>query len=328
MSENQGACQSEVKEVFDKLISLRDEPHRQFSAIIDTHSNSIIKRINDLAEEVCELRAELSGIKKEKNVLIETVDNLNNEISELNTKLKATNQPSEPEENPSIKEENECSEDGIPEVEIDPSLNDQSDGDILAIEQIQEEDMISDRVLNDSHSNSSTRSGNSYNIKEGNSDTLYSDDLACPECKFELSTKENVSIHQKNVHSQLEQRKSLLPNLTKPRKNYKIYCQLCPFVTDKKTRLMNHKYSIHKIGEQRLQCDQCSYIRDQNKQLRSHKYSIHKIGNIEKQFKCKLCSFKTHVRRNLKNHIKTKHGETHDHVCDDWKCFHFNQTLE
>ena len=69
MSEDQGACQREVKDVFEKLLSWREESHKQFSSIIDSHSGNINKGITGLLEKVSDLRAELSFIKKEKDIL-------------------------------------------------------------------------------------------------------------------------------------------------------------------------------------------------------------------------------------------------------------------
>ena len=105
MNEARRACQSEMKEVFDKLISLREESYRQFSDIIDSHNSSVSKGINDLVNEVYDLRAELSLVRKEKSVLIETVDNLNVEIRQLGALLLSAERSPKAEEIPSIIEE-------------------------------------------------------------------------------------------------------------------------------------------------------------------------------------------------------------------------------
>ena len=95
MSEGQRDCLREARDVFEKLSSLKEESHKQFSDIINSHSGSINKGIHDLIEEVSELKAELSVIRKERNVLLETVDNLNGEIRHLNAKLKPLPGPEE-----------------------------------------------------------------------------------------------------------------------------------------------------------------------------------------------------------------------------------------
>ena len=92
-------CQREVRVVFEKLTSLREESHRQFSDIINSHSGSISKGINELVQEVSDLKAKLSVNSKATNVLLETIDNLNGEIRQLNSKLTIVHTLPEPEEN-------------------------------------------------------------------------------------------------------------------------------------------------------------------------------------------------------------------------------------
>ena len=92
-------CLSEVRVVFEKLASLREESHRQFSDIINSHSGGISDGINTLFAEVSNLQEKLSVVIKERNVLLETVDNLNGEIRQLNSKLTMAHSLPEPEEN-------------------------------------------------------------------------------------------------------------------------------------------------------------------------------------------------------------------------------------
>ena len=87
MRKEQEDCLSEVKDVFEKLHSWKEQSQRQFTSIIDSHNVSITKGISGLIEEVVDLRAELSIIKKEKNILVDTVDSLNNEIQQLKANL-------------------------------------------------------------------------------------------------------------------------------------------------------------------------------------------------------------------------------------------------
>ena len=75
-------CQSEASDLFKKLSDLRVEFDGQFSNIINSHSSNINDGIQDLYEEVCGLKIELSDMRKERKVLLETVDNLNGEISQ------------------------------------------------------------------------------------------------------------------------------------------------------------------------------------------------------------------------------------------------------
>ena len=75
-------CQSEASDLFKNLSDLRVEFDGQFSNIINSHSSNINDGIQDLYEEVCGLKIELSDMRKERKVLLETVDNLNGEISQ------------------------------------------------------------------------------------------------------------------------------------------------------------------------------------------------------------------------------------------------------
>ena len=63
-------CLSEVNHLFEKLSSWRDESNRQFYKIIDLHTCNISKGINDLSEEVLDLRTKLSSITMERNYLL------------------------------------------------------------------------------------------------------------------------------------------------------------------------------------------------------------------------------------------------------------------
>ena len=80
-------CQSAVENLFEKLCSWQEDSQRQFSEIINSHRGIIRKELNDLDEEMIELKGQLEVIENERKVLLETVDNLNCEIKQLNTKL-------------------------------------------------------------------------------------------------------------------------------------------------------------------------------------------------------------------------------------------------
>ena len=79
--------QNEVHDLFEKLVSWRDESHKHISGIIDSHNNTLKKGIDNLVKEVSNLQDDLSVIRKEKNVLLETVENLNGEIRHLSAKI-------------------------------------------------------------------------------------------------------------------------------------------------------------------------------------------------------------------------------------------------
>ena len=82
--------QSEVGSFFEKLGIWREESHKEFFNIIQFHSSSINKGINDLVQEVSELKSKLSTVTSERNELLETVHNLRNDIRLRNAVLPST----------------------------------------------------------------------------------------------------------------------------------------------------------------------------------------------------------------------------------------------
>ena len=102
--------QTEVWNLFKNLNSWQEESNNQFSNIINSYDKSIKKGIGELAQEVCDLKTQLSEATKvyrenyttitdERNVLLETVKNLNDEIRQLNAKLLAAQTITAPEAN-------------------------------------------------------------------------------------------------------------------------------------------------------------------------------------------------------------------------------------
>ena len=83
--------QSQVRELSEKLLSWRDESHRQISDIISSHNTSIDKGYNDLVEEVFNLQNQVSVLQKEQNVLLDIIKNskLNNDFAQEVKDLKA-----------------------------------------------------------------------------------------------------------------------------------------------------------------------------------------------------------------------------------------------
>ena len=76
-------CRTEVRTVFQKLTSWKDE----VSDIIESHRLSISKGVNNLVTEVSEMQEELSVIKKERDMLRQEVGKLNEENRRLSAKL-------------------------------------------------------------------------------------------------------------------------------------------------------------------------------------------------------------------------------------------------
>ena len=85
--------QEETKDLFEKLISWKEESHRQISSTINSLSSNIDIGFQDLVEEVCGIQSELLVLRKERTVLLDTVGNLNSEIRQLNSKLRPLSDP-------------------------------------------------------------------------------------------------------------------------------------------------------------------------------------------------------------------------------------------
>merc|ERR1711884_338462 len=83
----QSNSQSQLNDLFEKLVSWRDESHKEISYIINSYNSHVKLGIKNLVNEVSNLQDELSVIRKERNVLLETVENLNGEIGHLSAKI-------------------------------------------------------------------------------------------------------------------------------------------------------------------------------------------------------------------------------------------------
>ena len=67
--------ETEVKHLFEKMLSWRDESYRQISDIVHSNNKSVDKAYNDLLEVVFKLQNQVSDLRKEKSSLIDTIDN-------------------------------------------------------------------------------------------------------------------------------------------------------------------------------------------------------------------------------------------------------------
>ena len=90
---------TELSYLFNKLDSWKEASLREFSKIVNSHRSNINNGVNDLVEEVCDLKARLSVITKERNDLLDKVDVLGGEIMELSDKLTREKSFPDPDEN-------------------------------------------------------------------------------------------------------------------------------------------------------------------------------------------------------------------------------------
>lgn len=243
-----------MRDVFEKLISFSEESHRQFSDIIECYGSNLSKGIDELIEEVSDLRAELSLVRQEKTVLIETVGNLNGEIRQLSGKLQSVNHSSDA-DHLSVNEgyDGAAADESYDMREVQDLTHDIAhDMDVFAVEQEQSYKAVEDKDLKDSISISQfhTQLSDKPDInEEGKCDSAYSEHLVCPECKLELSTKENQRIHIQNFHSKSNETNAYPGQDNRGEKsavsidrNFKIEepkfeCHLCPFTSNAKKML-------------------------------------------------------------------------------------------
>ena len=224
-------CQGEARHVFEKLALFREESNQQFYDIINSHSNSINKGINDLVAEVFDLQGELSVIKGAQNGLLEIIDNLNGEIRQLNAKLTMAKSLQE-----NIDHQTQGAED-IPiedEQDLDrPGIH--VEGDFEEINLVIDDSFHTsleeqNTFLSSDHNNFSEspilyrqlRKVNGKQIKPMRAHLNITKDEAdrsvdkeigrremnegnfvCPECSLSFSANESLRIHGENIHSNL-----------------------------------------------------------------------------------------------------------------------------
>ena len=134
------------------------------------------------------------------------------------------------------------------------------------------------------------------------------DDNVCPECNFAFSTRENLAIHLKNLHPQLE----LMDNCIKPEENSKFKCKQCPYISARPDCIKNHTKAEHDKIKNHV-CGECGYVASQKIHLKRHIEGVHE--NIKHV--CEKCGYAASQKGNLKTHIKAVHEKTRNHVCGE-----------
>ena len=309
--------QSSSLHFFEELSTWREESHREFSNIITTHSSSINKGINALVEEVSELKIKLSVVTKERNDLLETVHNLSNDIRQRNAELPCADPLLEAEEERSPRPEVIYDKEKNVEVSSINSENDDPDEITLnKFADVDNVDHVQDNVNQENQSDKETigqieRGEVSMDSKPSKSlqyeseyskDTIYDDtNHVCPECIFPFSTSENLEIHTKNVHPNVEvisHRQSI-----KPRADKKFKCEKCPYRSSRPDYIKNHTKAVHEKIRNHV-CGECGYAASQKGHLNKHIKSVHE--NIRNHF-CGECGYAASQNWVLKRHIEVVH---------------------
>ena len=324
-------CQGEARHVFEKLALFREESNQQFYDIINSHSNSINKGINDLVAEVFDLQGELSVIKGAQNGLLEIIDNLNGEIRQLNAKLTMAKSLQE-----NIDHQTQGAED-IPiedEQDLDrPGIH--VEGDFEEINLVIDDSFHTsleeqNTFLSSDHNNfrkspilyRQLRKVNGKQIKPMRAHLNITEDEAdrsvdkeigrremnegnfvCPECSLSFSANESLRIHGENIHSNLVIQK----RVSEESKKKSHYSETKGSVSD--SRIAQNSSGS---GGEKLKCHQCPYETSERSNLRRHIKAVHdKIRNHV----CNDCGFSANQKANLMRHIELVHMKIKHQVC-------------
>ena len=323
-------CQIEVTEMFEKLRDWRNECHRQFSDIMDSHQGSISKRVNGLVEEMCELKSELTIAKEEKIILLETADNLNREMRKMNEKsLNSNNSP----RSSQIIGEGDGSHDvisveikSIIDDELRPLTNERAQADNLVLNHKDSSSIL----LNTLHSNDKLD-----NNKKAEDNTLKSDEIVCKECNHEFSTNEYLFIHIKSIHSEFDEKyEAAEDDKTEIKGNQSEHAIALEASTAVEHNLQNdcsksldceptslltgrasvETSSFRKEEKQKAKviCPTCGKLYHQN-YVEEHKIFS---GNKEReQFECPQCKRSFLAKSYMEGHINSCIGKTKSRIC-------------
>ena len=196
-----------MRDLLKKLSTWREESLQHLSNLV-SYGNSINKAIEELIEEVCDLKDQLFISTKDRNELIETVNDLKCENRHLDDKLSVTK--------PTLFANNQLKEEvdepkNVERHKINREGDDQED---------QYYESNRRNIFNESPSKywltmdfTNGAPETSYNeetedIVDGTDrdrNLVYSEDHSCPKCHFPFSTSENLYIHLKNAHSVMEE---------------------------------------------------------------------------------------------------------------------------
>lgn len=176
----------------------------------------------------------------------------------------------------------------------------------------------------------------------------------CPLCSYESFFKSAVLRHSRNVHGGSEQRDVSSSEsigggtILRPRKNYQIKCQTCPFRTCRQELLKAHQERVH-VRKLRLVCSSpgCSYRSYYSQSLYRHWRSHHpgqtlsllssrcelcdqEVDHQECEMKveqmsdrrdqphqCSQCQYSSNRKVDLAKHFRAHHPQKNQFLCDN-----------
>lgn len=120
----------------------------------------------------------------------------------------------------------------------------------------------------------------------------------CRECLYRAVTEEALTRHITQNHQKP------LPQ--------KVKCELCNFITAKKTELTKHIQTAHR-GHKVYMCETCGKKFQTDKTLEVH----HKVVHLnQKPFSCKMCDYKAGQKASLIAHMHSIHEGSKPYVCE------------
>ena len=211
--------QCEVRNLFAKLSSWQEESQREFSIILDSHSRSINKGINELLEQ-------LSAITKERDDLLGKVEDLQGEVWRQNSKLHVIQSLTESEGNPN--------QEGSRKLEfLDAEVQGVETGDEMHL--LDKEDNLDNSILNEIED----ENVKSIECIVDEEQVHFEQSKACSDSQEKAQNSENGKIEDGDI--------------TKHGGKCKGYA------IPKKSHLNEHKDAEHKTGGKRFECKWCPY---------------------------------------------------------------------
>ena len=296
MTKSKESNDTKGKELFMRLRAWKEESNRTFFNILRAYCRDIDKGMQDLADE-------LSEVKQEKDVLLETVDDLHGEIRQLNAKLQWSEPGKIPEEDTqeiyNYDEQTFLTENDPGREKISSAYDDQ--------EKTTNFETLSEEIIQKGRKNLSNESGlliesvftdNSLDNGEAH---LPNSELMKDEIQV-LDEKQDQLRRKRGPLKKKHQPGSPSKGTFKKAQPRKFACNLCEHTSTSGPNLDYHKITVHNIGE-KLQCEQCPYKSASKANMKAHNQAVHE--KIRK-YACEECKYATARKKELAKHMESK----------------------
>ena len=354
-SNDQIGSQQGIQDLFKKLYSWskeRKESQRQLDYFLSLYGSCIDKEANDITEEVHALHAQLSVIKKERNDLLLAVNKMSGEILKLRAQISIPTIKPFPEGEDHYKDiqEEDCQDSDIQPMDHPDTLeyedigiqemikiriesHGQDEFDYVLDQTMQQDDLdhstlgkLTNSSVNDfehiQDQEEVTKSMNEITDPALNenldchNNIVHSESHICPECDFVFFTSEDLVVHLKSTHSNLE------CNKPGPAENNASKEKSAHSKTSEETGMQNVKTSkslksqnesVNRVSVRYLKCQMCLYETPHRDVLNRHISGVHGKKHV-----CGECGYAASLgMAHLKRHINDVHGNIRNHVCEE-----------